>query len=144
MALMHKSAAILSSRLPKVLGPRTHAVIDYSVAGLFLGAGLLFWGRHKRAAISALLCGAGTLLNALFTDYPGGVVGGISFETHGSIDAGLAGLAATIPGLMGFDRDAQTRFFEASAVAGTLAAGFTDYSGTEQHEEARVAERTVA
>jgi hypothetical protein len=75
------------------------------------------------------------LLNGLFTDYPGGVVRGISFETHGKIDIGLAGIAASIPGLMGFSDDAQARFFEATAVAETLAAGFTDYHVEPEREE---------
>jgi hypothetical protein len=127
MALLHKSASIFSSRLPKVLGPGTHAIVDYSVAALLFSAGALFWRQHKSAAISAILCGAGTLLNSIFTDYPGGVVPAMSFETHGRIDVGLAGIAASIPGLMRFDHDPQARFFEATAVAETLASGFTDY-----------------
>jgi hypothetical protein len=135
MALLHKSASIFSNRLPKVLGPGAHSVIDYSVAALFFTAGGLFWSRHKSASVSALLCGAGVMLNSLFTDYPGGVVKAISFETHGKIDVGLAGIAASIPGLMGFADDAQARFFEATAVAETLAAGFTDYRPASEREE---------
>lgn len=136
MALLQKSASIFSNRLPKVLGPRTHAIVDYSVAALFLTAGALFWKRHKSASLSALLCGTGVMLNSLFTDYPGGIVRAISFETHGKIDVGLAGITASIPGLMGFAEDAQARFFEATAVAETLAAGFTDY-----HAEPEIAEQ---
>lgn len=135
MALLNKAASIFSNRLPKVLGPRTRSVIDYSIAGLFFTAGVLFWRRHKRASISAVLCGSGVLLNTLFTDYPGGVVEGMSFETHGKIDVGLAGLTASIPGLMGFADDPQARFFEGTAVAATLAAGFTDYQGEPGEEE---------
>jgi len=83
------------------------------------------------------------LLNAMFTDYPGGVVRGMSFETHGKIDVGMAGLTASIPGLMGFGRDAQARFFEATAVAETLAAGFTDYREEVELEEREREERTA-
>ncbi len=128
MALFQKSASLFSNRLPKVLGPGTHAIVDYSVAALLFSAGALFWSRHKSASISAILCGAGTLLNSLFTDYPGGVVPAMSFETHGRIDVGLAGIAASIPGLMRFENDPQARFFEATAVAETLVSGFTDYN----------------
>ncbi len=88
VALFHKSASLFSNRLPKVLGPGAHSVIDYSVAALFFTAGALFWSRHKNASISALLCGTGVLLNGLFTDYPGGVVRAISFETHGKLMSG--------------------------------------------------------
>ena len=127
MSLLRKSVTIFSNRLPKVLDRRAHTVIDYSVAALFFSAGALFWRHHKSASVSALLCGTGVMLNTLFTDYPGGVVPAMSFETHQKIDMGLAGITATIPGMMGFGGDAQARFFEATAVAETLAAGFTDY-----------------
>lgn len=127
MPLLRKGASICSPRLPKVLGPRVHSVVDYSFAALFFSAGALFWSRHKSASLGALLCGTGVLLNGLLTDYPGGVVQAISWETHAKIDTGLAGLAAAIPGLMGFAHDRPARFFEASAIAETLAAGFTDY-----------------
>jgi hypothetical protein len=140
---MQKGTAIFSKRLPKVLGPATHTVIDYSVAGLFFTAGILFWKRHKSASLSALLCGSGVLLNSLFTDYPGGVVPAISFETHGRIDIGLAALATAIPGLMDFSSDAQARFFEATAIAETLATGFTDYRARSE-EEVPVHEETAA
>jgi hypothetical protein len=135
MPLLHKSASVVSKRLPKVLGPNVHFIVDYSLAALFFTAGALFWRRHKTASVGALLCGAGTMLNSLFTDHRGGVVGAISWETHGRIDVGLAGLTAAMPGLMGFADDAQARFFEASAVAEALAAGFTDYHVQREIEE---------
>ena len=135
MALLQKGASIFSNRLPKVLGPGTHSIIDYSIAALFFTAGALFWRRHKRASMSAVVCGTGALLNGLLTDYPGGAVQAISFETHGKIDVGLAGITAAIPGLMGFAGDAQARFFEATAVAETLASGFTDYQAESEDAE---------
>jgi hypothetical protein len=137
MALLQKSVTAFSNRLPKVLGPGAHCIIDYSIAALFFSAGALFWRRHKSASVSALLCGAGVMLNTLFTDYPGGVVRAVNFETHGKIDMGLAGISATIPRLMGFGDDPQARFFEATAVAETLAAGFTDYGTESEREEPR-------
>jgi hypothetical protein len=144
MALFQKGASIFSSRLPKVLGPRTHSIIDYSVAALFFGAGVLFWKRHKSASLSAVFCGSGVLLNTLLTDYPGGVVRGVSFETHSKIDTGLAVLTASIPGLMGFAGDPQARFFEATAVAETLATGFTDYHAEAESELMEGAPRRTA
>lgn len=135
MALLLKSASIFSNRLPKVFSPRVHAVVDYSVAALFFTAAALFWKRHKSASVSALLCGTGAALNNLLTDYPGGAVRAISFKTHGKIDVGLAGIAASIPSLMGFSDDPQARFFEAGAVAETLTAGFTDYRDEPERDE---------
>jgi hypothetical protein len=68
----------------------------------------------------------------------------MSFETHGKIDAGLAALTASIPGLMGFSGDAQARFFEATAVAETLATGFTDYRAESESELMEGAPRRTA
>jgi hypothetical protein len=83
-------------------------------------------------------------LNTLFTDYPGGLVEGITFETHGKIDVGLAGITATIPRLMGFAEDPQARFFAATAVAETLAVGFTEYRGQPETEELKTEEPSWA
>lgn len=135
MALLHKCASICSPRMPKVLGPHVHSVVDYSFAALFFSAGALFWRRHKSASLGALLCGAGVMLNSLLTDHPGGVVQAISQETHAKIDTGLAGLTAAIPELMGFAHDPQARFFEASAVAEILAAGFSDFHPSPEGED---------
>jgi hypothetical protein len=135
MSLLHKSASIFSRRLPKVVGPHLHSVVDYSFAALFFVAGAAFWRRHKNASIGALLCGAGVMLNTMLTDHPGGVVRAISREAHGKIDLGLAGLTAAIPGLMGFADDPPARFFETSAIAETLAAGFTDFHDSEAQDD---------
>lgn len=144
MPLLHKSACLCSTRLPKLFHPGVHSVVDYSFAALFFTAGALFWRRHKSASVSALLCGAGVMLNSLFTDYPGGVVPAISWETHGRIDAGVAGIAAAIPGLMGFADEAQARFFVASAVAESLVAGLTDYRAQPESEARRRGKGRVA
>jgi len=144
MSMLHKSASIFSPRLPKVLGSRVRSVVDYSFAALFFTAGALFWSRHKSASVGALLCGAGVMLNSLLTDYPGGVVQAISWETHGKIDTGLAGLTAAIPGLMGFADEKQARFFIASAVAETVAAGLTDYRVPPESQDESWLENHVA
>jgi len=60
----------------------------------------------------------------------------MSFETHGKIDAGLAGITAAIPGLMGFANEVPARFFEASAVAESVAAGLTDYTAVQEQRGA--------
>jgi hypothetical protein len=144
MALLRRSASIFSPRLPKVLDARAHSIVDYSFAALFFAAGALFWRRHKSASLGALLCGAGVTLNSLLTDYPGGVTQAISWETHAKIDTGMAGLTAAIPGLMGFAHDRQARFFEATALAETLAVGFTDYRVRPETEDESWLENHVA
>jgi hypothetical protein len=125
--LMQKGLAAMSGRVPKVISPRTHAVIDYVVAGTFFAMGALYWGRNKRAAVSSIMCGAAATINSLLTDYPGGVWRVMSFENHGRIDMGLAGLTATMPGLMQFSDDRESRFFEVQALAETAVAAMTDF-----------------
>jgi len=57
MALIEKGVQAVAERMPKVISPRTHAIIDYATAGSFLLAGALLWKRNKRAAVGAMLCG---------------------------------------------------------------------------------------
>jgi hypothetical protein len=45
---------------------------------------------------------------------------------------------------MGFAEDPQARFFEATAVAETLAAGFTDYGAEPEREESSWARHHIA
>lgn len=124
---------MITDRLPKKIDPRTHAFIDYAMAAVFFTAGALFWRSHKRAAISSLLCGAATTGNALLTDYPGGVFKRISFETHGKIDAGLAGLTATMPSAMFFNEDSEASFFVATGIAETAVTTLTDFSSESEY-----------
>jgi hypothetical protein len=63
----------------------------------------------------------------MLTDYPGGVKRVISFETHGKIDAGLAGLAATMPNFLAFTDDEEANFFRTAALAETVVTGLTDF-----------------
>jgi hypothetical protein len=119
--------------MPKMIGPGTHAVIDYAVAATFFTAGALFWRRHKRAAISSFVCGAAATANALLTDYPGGVWKKMSFETHGKIDAGLAGLTATMPSAMFFRDDDESRFFVATGIVETAVTALSDFSSGSEY-----------
>jgi hypothetical protein len=41
----------LTRRLPKVVSPKTHAIVDYLVIGSLFVAGALYWRRNRRAAI---------------------------------------------------------------------------------------------
>lgn len=111
MPMMNTVAGAVSKRLPKVVSPKAHAIIDYITAGSFLLAGMLFWKRNKRAALGALVCAGADLTLSLLTDYPGGVASVISFPTHCKIDLGLAAMAAEMPRFMKFEDDAEKKFF---------------------------------
>jgi len=128
MALIEKGVQAVAERMPKVISPRTHAIIDYATAGSFLLAGALLWKRNKRAAVGAMLCGAMEAGTAMVTDYPGGVKPLISFQTHGRIDAGFAGFVATLPNLMMFGGEPEAMFFRGQGVALAAVTGLTDFS----------------
>ena len=50
----------VTERLPKVIKPKAHAVLDYVMAGTLITLGAFFWKRNKRAAIGAMACGGAT------------------------------------------------------------------------------------
>jgi hypothetical protein len=143
MPLMQKGVAMMSNRLPKVINPTAHAVIDYAVAATFFTMAFTFFKRgHKRAAVSSIVCGAAATANSIMTDYPGGLFKVISYHNHGRIDMGLGALTAALPNMMGLDTDAESRFFQGMAVAETAATAMTDFDAmdrTDYYRNARAA-----
>jgi len=127
MPLLHRGARFATRRMPKVINPAAHAVLDYVVAGSFLLKAASLWRRHRRASGAALLCGGAVLANALMTDYPGGVARKISYRAHGRNDSAIAGFTAAAPKLLGFADDRESRFFSAEALAETVITGLTDF-----------------
>ncbi len=134
MALLDVGVRSLSNRLPKVISPKTHAIIDYATAGAFFLMGALFWKRHKRAAISSWVCGAQEMTVAMLTDYPGGVANVIDWPTHGKIDAGFAGLVATAPNLLGFSDEWPSIYFRSQGVALAAVTGMTQFEPRARRE----------
>jgi hypothetical protein len=130
MPLIASSAAWATNKMPKVFGPKSHAVMDYAAAAAFLGMAAFFWRRNQRAAVSSLFCGAAEVLSALVTDYPGGATRAVSFETHGAIDFGLTGLVASVPDIMRFSKDPEARFFRMQGLVLAVVTGLTDFTGT--------------
>ncbi|MCU1286592.1 MAG: hypothetical protein JWO13_2942 [Acidobacteriales bacterium] len=130
MPLSQMATSAVANRLPKVINPKVHAVIDYAMAGTFFALGAFFWRNNKRAAVGAMLCGAATAATSMLTDYPGGVKRVISFETHGKIDAGLAGLTATMPNFLAFGDEEEAKFFRGAALAETVVTGLTDFEAS--------------
>lgn len=111
MPVLQKGVAAVANKMPKVISPKAHAIADYAtiaVWGLMAG---LFWNRSKRAAVSAMICGAAELGTSLITDYPGGVADVISLSTHLKIDMGMAATATALPNLMGFDDESEAKWF---------------------------------
>jgi len=132
MPLVQKGVAMAAGRMPKVIKPQAHAVIDYLVAAGFLMAAGLYWKRKKRVAVSALICGSITTANNALADYPGGMWKSMSFQTHGKLDAGLATLTAAMPRLMGFAEDAEAKFFSMQSMLATAVIAMTDFDSYEK------------
>ena len=127
MILTEAGTRAFSRRLPRALSPKTHAIIDYGIAGaFFLGAGLL-WRGSKRAAIACLACGAAETAVSLLTDYPGGIAKVVSFEKHGRIDATMSGTVAMLPTLLGLSEPKRALFFRIQALSIGANASMTDF-----------------
>jgi hypothetical protein len=116
--------ALQTADLPKVISPRAHAVLDYTVAATFFAMGARFRSRNPRASALAFVNGAMVLGVSLLTDYPGGVWRKISFKDHGKADAMQAGLAGLGPVLFGFGDTPEATFFygQAASEVGVIAA----------------------
>jgi hypothetical protein len=136
---------ILHSRaLPKVIDGNTHALLDaLTVSGFFMLAGL-FWGTHKRAAATAVVNGLAVMGVSMFTDYPGGQRGPISFEDHGKADIMQAGMAAGMPTLLGFGSGAAAIPFRMQAIVESLVIGMTDWEAAYAADAEEVPEYSVA
>jgi hypothetical protein len=144
MPILDKAAKGLADRLPSVISPRTHAIIDYTTAAAFLTMGGVLWRKNPRAALASLICGSSELLTSLLTDYNGTSRRPISFPQHGRIDAGLVGMTAAMPSFLGFTETSQARFFGMQAVAKAVAAGLTDFTGTGERKQLKQLEKRLA
>src|SRR6266850_2562444 len=127
MPVVTSATNILTKRMPKVISPKAHAIVDYITVGAFLLTGVFYWSRNKRAALGAFLCGGAELATSLLTDYPGGVKKVISFRNHGKIDTGLAAMTATMPEFMSFRHTREKSFFLAQAGMMTAVTNLTDF-----------------
>ncbi len=135
--LLQRGVAAATDRLPDVISPRTHAIIDYITVGAFFVMAAAFWRRNKKAAVGALLCGSAELGTVLLTDFPGGVAKTVDMPTHLRIDMGLGATAATLPDLMGFQNEPESKWLRAMGITITANAGLTNPETDGQPEQAR-------
>ena len=144
MPILANATKAVTDRMPKVISPGVHAIIDYATAGTFFAMGALFWSRNKRAAVSSIVCGAAEAITAATTDYPGGVVKGMSFTTHGRIDVGMAALVSSLPGIMKFSDEPEARFFGLQAIAMAGVTGLTDFERSGRRKQLKRLEEQAA
>jgi len=127
MAIFDAGIRMLSNRMPKVISPKAHAVIDLATAASFFAMGAYLWKRNRRAAVASLICGAAEVATAAVTDYPGGVRPQISFQQHGKIDTVMSGIVTTMPNMLFFANHSSAQFFRAQGIAMAATTGMTDF-----------------
>ena len=135
MALMNQATNLLKTKLPKVISPTTHGVIDYAHAAFFLAVGLLCSRSNKRAAAAAFATSGYILGGALLTDYRYGLKPVIPFETHGQMDSIFASSSWMVPLAFGFRGTKAARVFELNSLAEASVVGMTDWSSQRAHAE---------
>jgi hypothetical protein len=138
MPVVNNVASAVTKRLPKVLSPKAHAIVDYATAGAFLVAAALFWRKNRRAALGSLVCAGADVALSLLTDYPGGVTDFISFPTHCKIDVGFAAMVAEMPRFMKFDDDKEKKLFTLQGAGIIGAANLTDFDGPSYRRQERL------
>lgn len=137
MPFSTKLAEVATKPLPKFISPRMHAAIDWGTTAAFVAAGALLWKKNKRASLASYLCAdlIGSLI--FLTDCPGGVWKKISFETHGKVDPGVAALIASLPGMLGFSGEPESRLFAGMGIGIAAVRSLTDFDQGSSNEETR-------
>ena len=118
----------IQSRLHKNIDARTHGIIDYCYAGIFLTLGFVFLKSNKRVAAASFTTGTFVLVQSLLTDYPLGAKPVISFHTHGQIDGAFASTSWALPFLFGFSETAPAKIFTSSSLVEGAVVALTDFS----------------
>lgn len=142
MPLLERVTAKVTDRLPSMISPRLHALLEYASAAGFLLYASSVWERDQQVAISSAGCGLFVLVNSALTDYAERDSAKLSLDSHGRLDLGLAALIGTIPSLMGLNDKYDKRFFRVQAVALAALAGLTDFSRTGERKQLKNIEKT--
>jgi hypothetical protein len=115
--------------LPKKINRRQHAVLDYLVTAGYLVMAAGYWGKHRRAAFTALVNAGMVLGVTLTTNYEGGIKPVFSFKGHGEMDLLQAGTAAFLPFMLGFGHEAAGLPFQLQAATELAVVNMTDWEG---------------
>jgi len=127
MPISTKLTELATKPLPKAISPGMHAAIDWGTTDAFVAAGALLWKKNKRAALASYLCAdlIGSLI--FLTDCPGGVWKKISFETHGKVDTGVSALVASLPNLLGFADERESKLFQGMGIGLAAVSSLTNF-----------------
>ena len=133
MALGTLALQQIEAKLPKVISPKTHGLIDYCHAGFFATMAVVCWNTNRKAAVAAAGTSALVLVQSLLTDYRWGAGKVIPFEVHGQMDGSFAALSFGIPRAFGFEGTGPAKIFEANAVVEAAIVGLTDWNNQRAH-----------
>ncbi|HTM18775.1 MAG TPA: hypothetical protein VL135_17820 [Terracidiphilus sp.] len=126
MAMLNTVAKAITKPMPRMISPKSHSMLDYVTAGVFLAGAGFFWRRNKRAAIASLISGTAVAAVSALTEYPGGVNGVFGLERHRNIEVGLAAMIATMPAFFSFEDEPEKNFFRIQGVLMTCISELTD------------------
>lgn len=133
MALGTLALHQLEAKLPKVISPKTHGIIDYCHAAFFATLAAVYWNKNRKAALAAASTSALVLVEGLLTDYKWGVKKVIPFEVHGQVDGGFAALSLGIPKTFGFEGTVPATIFHVNAFVEATIVGLTDWNNERAH-----------
>jgi hypothetical protein len=126
-ALINAGLETLEPKLPKVISPTAHGIIDYTHAAFFFTVEV-FSRSNKRAASAAFATSDFILAQSPLTDYRFGAQPVISFETHGKMDSVFAASSWMIPQIFGFRETPAAKIFEANSLAEASVVGMRHLS----------------
>lgn len=135
-----RAVASIDSKLPKVISPTAHGLIDYTHAAFFFTVGLVCRNSNKPAARAAFLTSGFILIQSLLTDYRFGAKPVIPFKTHGQMDAVFASSSWLMPLLFGFRDTPAAKIFEGNSLAEASVVSMTDWSTQRAHAERMAAQ----
>lgn len=127
------------NKLPKVINPTTHGMIDYGHALFFFTMGLLCRRKNPAASTAAFTVGSFVLMQSLLTDYRFGWKPLFSFETHGKMDTVMASSSWMVPLLFGFRGTGAAKVFEVNSLVESSIVGMTQWDSELAHEEREAA-----
>jgi hypothetical protein len=125
----------MEDRLPKLISPKTHGIIDYCHAAFFATLAIVTWKSNRRAAVAAASTSALVLGQSLLTDYKYGAAKVMPFSVHGQLDGGFAALSLGIPKIFGFEDTVPATIFHVNAFVEATVVGLTDWSDARARAE---------
>ena len=137
MSLTTTALQQIEAKLPKVISPTTHGIIDYCHSAFFATVAVVCWKNNRRAALAAAGTSALVLVQGLFTDYKPGLKRVLPFSVHGQLDGGFAAFSLAIPNTFGFAETKAARIFQANALVEAIVVGLTDWSDERARAETK-------